>query len=186
MPGQPEEDHQLLKHAQQGEADAFGVLYERHAAAIFRYLYAHLGSRFDAEDLTSDVFLRAWRSLPSYHHRGVPFRAFLFRIAHNALVDHYRRIENQPGPLHETDHPAIDANDNPAEILVGKSDQWELSGILNGMKDDYRTVLVLRFISQLSPQETAAVMKRSSGAVRVLQHRALEELRHRIVEKKTD
>ena len=108
MPGQPEEDHQLLRRAQQGEADAFGILYERHAAAIFRYLYIHMSSRTDAEDLTSEVFLRAWQSLPRYHQRGVPFRAFLFRIAHNALVDYYRRRQH--------DHRLIQEDDPGKEI----------------------------------------------------------------------
>ncbi len=186
MPGQPDEDHQLLKDAQQGEADAFGVLYERHAAAIFRYLYAHLGSRPDAEDLTSEVFLRAWQFLPRYHHRGVPFRAFLFRVAHNALVDAYRRGRYNPSISQEDDGASADEHEGPAEILLGKTDRAELAGVLAGLKDDYRTVLVLRFISQLSPAETAMVMQRSPGAVRVLQHRALEAMRQRMTDKKVD
>jgi RNA polymerase sigma-70 factor (ECF subfamily) len=186
MPGQPDDDHQLLKAAQQGEADAFGVLYERHAAAIFRYLNAHLGSRSDAEDLTSEVFLRAWQFLPRYHHRGVPFRAFLFRVAHNALVDHYRNRRTNSRLSPEEDGGPADEQDGPAEILVGKINQAELVGVLSGLKDDYRSVLVLRFISQLSPAETAVVLQRSPGAVRVLQHRALEALRQRMADKKAD
>lgn len=184
MPGQPEEDHQLLKAAQQGGADAFGVLYERHAVAIFRYLYAHLGCRPDAEDLTSEVFLRAWQSLPRYHSRGVPFRAYLFRVAHNALVDVYRRRRNDSGITQEEDGDPVSDQEGPADILSGKTERAELAGVLAGLKDEYRTVLVLRFLSQLSPAETAVVMQRSPGAVRVLQHRALEALRHRLLENK--
>jgi RNA polymerase sigma-70 factor (ECF subfamily) len=186
MPGQPDTDHQLLKIAQQGEAEAFGMLYERHAAAIYRYLYTHLGSHPDAEDLTSEVFLRAWQFLPKYHQRGVPFRAFLFRIAHNALVDQYRRKRNKAEPFHEEVNPSTDNQDGPAESLLGKMDRLELSRLLAGLRDDYRTVLVLRFLSQLSPAETAVAMQRSTGAVRVLQHRALAALRKRITEKKAD
>ena len=118
MPGQPDEDRLLLKYAQQGQVDAFGVLYERHAAVIFRYLYAHLGSRQDAEDLTSDVFLRAWQALPTYNERGAPFRAFLFRIAHNALVDHYRQQKRNPSvPLEET-RVSTDGNPSPANAIL--------------------------------------------------------------------
>jgi len=186
MPGQPDTDHQLLKEAQQGEAEAFGVLYERHAAAIYRYLYAHLGSHPDAEDLTSEVFLRAWQFLPRYHHRGVPFRAFLFRIAHNKLIDHFRQKRNKTELFHGEERPLIDKQNGPAESLLVKMKRLELSGILGELREDYRTVLVLRFISQLSPAETAAVMERSAGAVRVLQHRALAELRKRIGEKKVE
>jgi len=186
MPGQPDTDHQLLKIAQQGETEAFGMLYERHAAAIYRYLYAHLGSHPDAEDLTSEVFLRVWKFLPKYHHRGVPFRAFLFRIAHNALVDHYRRRRNKAEPFHEEVSPSTDDQDGPVESLLSKMDRLELSRLLAGLRNDYRTVLVLRFLSQLSPAETAVAMQRSTGAVRVLQHRALAALRKRITEEKVD
>lgn len=186
MPGQPVEDHQLLREAQQGEAEAFGVLYERHAAAIFRYLYVHLSSRTDAEDLTSEVFLRAWQSLPRYHHKGVPFRAFLFRVAHNALVDHYRRRRKDHNISQEEDYDISDDNNSPLESLLGKSDRMALASILSELRDDYRTVLVLRFFSQLSPAEVAEVMQRTPGAVRVLQHRALEAVRKRMQARKAD
>jgi len=186
MPGQPEEDRLLLKYAQQGQVDAFGVLYERHAASIFRYLYAHLGSRLDAEDLTSDVFLRAWQALPTYDERGVPFRAFLFRIAHNALVDHYRHQKRNPSvPLEEADLPT-DGQPNPVKALLSRASQQELAGLLDELKDNYRTVLALRFISQLSPSETAVAMRRTPGAIRVMQHRALEALRHKLKNKEAE
>ena len=85
------DDIQLLKTAQDGNAEAFGELYERYAQRVFRFLYAHLNNQQDAEDLTGEVFLRVWRALGNYKERGVPFLAFLFRIARNALIDHYRR-----------------------------------------------------------------------------------------------
>src|SRR4030066_1482928 len=91
MPGRLDKDHDLIKRAQRGDQHAFGDLYEIHAPAIYRYLLAHLDNSMDAEDLTCEVFLKAWQSLPKYVDRGVPFLAFLFRIARNALVDHYRQ-----------------------------------------------------------------------------------------------
>jgi len=186
MPGQPDEEHQLLKAAQQGDVEAFGRLYERHAAAIFRYVYAHLGSRPDAEDLTSEVFLRAWQSLPRYSQRGVPFRAYLFRVAHNALVDAYRRRRDDCRLSQEEDGDPASEQDGPAEALSGKTERAELEDVLAELKEEYRTVLVLRFLSQLSPAETALVLQRSVGAVRVLQHRALEAARQRLVKKKEE
>ena len=84
-------DVQLLEDAQSGNAEAFGELYERHAQKVFRFLYARLDNRLDAEDLTEDVFIRVWRSLPTYRDWGNPFLAYVFRIARNALIDHYRR-----------------------------------------------------------------------------------------------
>jgi RNA polymerase sigma-70 factor (ECF subfamily) len=95
MPARLDKDHELIKKAQQGDAAAFGDLYECHAPVIFRYLFAHLDSRMDAEDLTGEVFLKTWQSLPKYNEHGVPFLAFLFRIARNVLVDHYRRNSRQ-------------------------------------------------------------------------------------------
>ncbi len=176
MAKQPDEEAQLIRKAKLGQADAFGVLYELHAVAIYRYLNAHLNSHLDAEDITSEVFVRAWKSLPKYHERGIPFRAYLFRIAHNALVDFYRQArDNQTKVLDDIN--AISIEPDPAEITMKKHKLQELEEILGEIRDDYRRVLVLRFINQLSPSETAFVMKRSPGAVRVLQHRALEALR---------
>ncbi len=176
LPGQSD-DISLLKSAQAGNAEAFGALYERYAPAVFRYLAAHLSSGLDAEDLTTDVFLRAWQSLPNYHERGVPFLAFLLRIARNAVIDQYRR--NRSGQSYPTDlEPTLeDEAPGPAESLVQQLERQEMAQVLARLNEDYRTVLVLRFINGLSPQETAQVMKRSAGAVRVLQHRALSALR---------
>src|SRR5512137_2880149 len=91
MPARLDNDRELIKKAQHGDQHAFGELYECHAPVIFRYLFAHLDSRMDAEDLTGEVFLKAWQSLPKYNEHGVPFQAFLFRIARNVLVDLYRK-----------------------------------------------------------------------------------------------
>lgn len=179
MPNLPDyDDTELITRAQDGSADAFGELYERHAPAILRYLYAHLDSRLDAEDLTGEVFLRAWQALPKYTERGIPFLAFLFRIARNALIDHYRR--SRPPETSASDDYGLtleDLNPGPAEVIGDRIEHEELINIMGQLREDYRTVLTLRFISELSPDETAQIMQRSPGAVRVLQHRALNALR---------
>lgn len=176
MPGEPVDDSELLGKAQAGDAQAFGDLYERYAPSIYRYLLAHLQHQLDAEDLTGEVFLKAWQALPRYDQRGVPFLAFLFRIARNTLFDHYRHgtpLSDMP-PLAAslTDHEP-----GPVEVLSQKAEHQEVTQTLRQLRSDYQTVLVLRFISDLSPEETAQVMQRSQGAVRVLQHRALTALR---------
>jgi RNA polymerase sigma-70 factor (ECF subfamily) len=177
MSVKPDDDRELLRKAQQGDAQAFGALYEKHAASIFRYLYAHLGDRLDAEDLTSDVFMKAWHTLPSYRERGVPFLAYLFRIARNRLIDYYRHNRHLLEISPEIEENQADTDPDPAESLLTRTGYQELSEVLGKLKDDYRTVLVLRIINQLSPEETAIVMRRSTGSVRVMQHRALEALR---------
>jgi RNA polymerase sigma-70 factor (ECF subfamily) len=170
-------DLQLLVAAQSGDADAYGQLYARHGEAIFRFIYAHVDDRLDAEDLTEDVFLRVWRTLPSYREQGVPFVAYLFRVARNAVTDHYRQIKRTDVPLSLEDDLLRDSRPEPADIVAGNFEREELRSLLGQLRDDYRTVLLLRFLGDLSPEETAGVMGKSAGAVRVLQHRALAALR---------
>jgi len=178
------EDARLLREAQQGNVEAFGVLYERYVQAVYRFLYAHLNNYLDAEDITSEVFLRAWRSLSRYRERGVPFLAYLLRIARNALVDFYRRSGSASQAslaLDEVDRlPAPNAE--LAEGMANRIAHQELRSLLRQLPQDYQMVLVLRFLNALSPEETAQVLGRSASAVRVLQHRALAALRALIPE----
>lgn len=176
---QPEPiDAQLIQRAKDGDSVAFGELYERYADAVFRFIYSQTSDRLDAEDLTADVFLKAWQSLPRYEERGFSFSAFLFRIARNSLIDSRRKQkpvdqipEDEMMNLPET------MTSEPDSILSAKIQHKQLVSILKQLRYDYRTVIVLRFINELSPQETSQVMGRSIGAVRVLQHRALTSLR---------
>ncbi len=174
MPNRQFDDEQIIKRVKNGDAEAFGVLYEQYAEVIFRYVYAHLDGRLDAEDLTEEIFLRAWRALPKYDERGLPFTAFLFRIARNSLIDHYRQkkvvqsIEDVELQSHEA---------GPEEAVEVRIENGSLRETLAKLREDYRNVLIFRFLSGLSPEETAQVMQRSVGAVRVLQHRALAALR---------
>jgi RNA polymerase sigma-70 factor, ECF subfamily len=177
------ENKGLLQEAKNGSTQAFGELYEQYAPRIFRFLYAHLDNRLDAEDLTEEVFLKAWRALPKYQEKGLPFTAFLFRIAQNTLTDYYRRT-TRPGReiLHE-DIPDNNPKNELVEVVLAKLEQQELRRLLLELREDYRTVLVARFLSDLSPEETAQMMGKTPGAVRVLQHRALAAMRKLFEEK---
>ena len=178
MPGRLDKDRELIRQAQHGDQHAFGDIYETHAPAIFRYLFAHLDNSLDAEDLTGEVFLKAWQSLPNYTERGVPFLAFLFRIARNALVDHYRQNNrSEPKTPDDMDGYQAEGTSEPVEMVSSQMEHQQILRVLSKLRPDYRSVLTLRFISELSPEETAQVMKRSVGAIRVLQHRALAALR---------
>ena len=183
MPARPVRDKELIEQAKQGDPHAFGDLYEEHAPAVYRYLCTHLENLMDAEDLTAEVFLKAWRSLPNYHERGVPFLVFLFRIAHNTLVDDYRHNHHfEATPADEMDCFESYGQAEPAEVSGQKSEHQQIVGVLSRLKPDYQSVLTLRFINELSPAETANAMNRSVGAVRVLQHRALAALREMLEE----
>lgn len=170
MSGRQYDDEHLIKQVKNGDTDAFGMLYEQYAEVIFRYIYSHLESRLDAEDLTEDIFMRAWKALPKYDERGLPFSAFLFRIARNSLIDYYR----QRKAVQSLDDIEIQSRDPGLEEAVDVHiENHDLKKSMAGLREDYRNVLVFRFLSGLSPEETAQVMQRSVGAVRVLQHRAL-------------
>jgi RNA polymerase sigma-70 factor (ECF subfamily) len=181
MPARLDKDHELIKKAKRGDTHAFGELYECHASAIYRYLLAHLDSQMDAEDLTGEVFLKAWQSLPKYTERGAPFLAFLFRIARNALVDHYRKANRQESKSpDELDGYRDTGKLEPIDMVGNRMEHQRIMKVLSKLRPDYQSVLTLRFMGELSPEETAQVMQRSVGAIRVLQHRALFALRQEL------
>jgi len=170
-------DAGLVKQAKSGDAEAFGQLYERYAPPIFRFLAAQMADRLVAEDLTADVFLRAWQSLPRYRERGHPFSAYLFKIARNAVIDWWRK--NPPQPETSLEYLEIRGAQPPHSLAEVESET--LSAGLRGLPADYQQVIVLRFINGFSPREVAQIMARSEGAVRVLQHRALKALRKKML-----
>ena len=179
------EEFQLIQEAQCGNAEAFGELYERYAPSIFRFLYAHLSDRLDAEDLTEEVFLRTWRSLGGYKEKGLPFRAFLYRIAHNLLVDFYRSSKRTLLVEDADENILRDEQAESGTLAAANLEHQELRQTLQNLRADYQTVLVARFLADMSPDETASLMGKSVGAVRVLQHRALLALR-KLIEKQKD
>jgi RNA polymerase sigma-70 factor (ECF subfamily) len=179
-------DDQLLAAAKNGEVEAFGELYERYARSIFRYLYAHTQDRMEAEDLTEEVFMRVWKTLPGYQERGVPFGAFLYQIARNLKVDYYRRSKFIHEEYDLDGEYSKDPAPDPSTVVHNNLAHQELLRIMGKLREDYRDVLVLRFLSGFSPEETAQLMDRSVGAVRVLQHRALAAMREVLARKQVD
>ena len=168
-------DAALVVAAKAGDASAFGELYERYRDPIYRFCLARTGTAHDAEDLTADVFVKALQSIDRYQDRGLPFAAFLYRIARNAAIDRARTVK-QPlsvdGLLAE---PAAKQNvEAEATLAVEKS---ILTAALTRLKSEHRDVVVLRFIEGYSALEVAALLGKTEGAIRTLQHRALDRLR---------
>jgi len=168
-------DSVLIQRAQQGQSEAFGELYQRYATVIFRFVCLRLGNNEDAEDLTEEIFMRALHNLARYDDRGIPFAAYLFQIARNALIDHYRKNRNSLSSIDDLDIRGGDPG--PEESVSHRIEFQDLQRIMENLPEDYRNVLILRFLSGLSPEETAIMMDRSEGAVRVLQFRALAALK---------
>jgi RNA polymerase sigma-70 factor, ECF subfamily len=167
----------LVALAQGGDVDAIGALYDQHYHAIYRYLRARVDDPQLAEDLTSDVFRRMLTGLPRYRPRGLPFRAWLFRIAHNLLIDHYRRESSHPSlELQETNDPD-EEGDDPASVVEQKLTMEQAGRALAELDSPQRDVLALRFLSGLSLHEVALVLNRTEGSIKALQRRGLAALR---------
>ncbi len=170
-------DAELLRRCQTGDQEAFRQLYERYAPQVYAFLLGYLRDPDGAADVTQETFVRLWQALPRYREQG-QFRAWLFRIARRLAIDAARsRRRRRHFPLQEIRPPLRDKAKDPGEILEQKQAVEEVMAALEHLKAEYREVLVLRFLLDMNVAETAAVMGRSPGAVRVLQHRALHALR---------
>jgi RNA polymerase sigma-70 factor (ECF subfamily) len=167
-------ESRLIRGAVQGDAEAFGDLYQQHLDAIYRYTYYRVGSHEEAEDLTEQVFLKAWESVPGYREEKTPFRAWLYRIAHNTVIDHYRR-HKESLPL-DDHHSVADGEPDLEARLVSLEQSERLARAMARLKPIHQHVLVLRFIEGLGARQVGSILSQSAGAVRVLQHRALKEM----------
>ena len=177
---QDQEILQWIEAAKNGDADSFGFIYEQYADIVFRFVYSQLSHFQDAEDLTEEVFFRIWRSLDSYEHKGIPFIAYIFRIARNAVIDHYRQAARSRNQIPFEEELIGHTKYEPEHQASLNSTQKEIRARLKELREDYRNVLVLRFFSGLTTEETAQALGKTPGAVRVLQHRALAALRKSI------
>lgn len=177
-------DDEALESAIQGDGDAFSILYERYVTRIYNYIYYRTGSSYDAEDLTERVFLRALGHIQTYNNRGVPFSAWLYRIAHNLVAnwhrDNSRRkevpLEDQKNLHLRVEHPEI--------ALVTNQDQEVLLQAIRSLADERQQLIILKFVEHLSNAEVAMIMGRSEGAIKSLYHRTLQSLRDEM-EKRT-
>ncbi len=175
-------DQDWVRRAQRGDADAVGHLYDAHHQALFRYVWSRLGERALAEDITGEVFMRMLSALPRYRVSAAPFRAWLYQIARNLLIDHYRRTGDHVAlPLQQVDlvgSAAVDMTTLVEEQLTLE----RVHQALARLDATQREVVTLRFLSGLSLQEAAALLGKSEMAVKALQHRGLAALRQALVQ----
>jgi RNA polymerase sigma-70 factor (ECF subfamily) len=161
--------------AAQASPAAFGTLYRRYVDRVYGYSFYLLGDHHDAEDVTERTFLSALAAIGRYRDEGATFRAWLFRIAHNELANALRaRSRHGAASLDAVDEPT--APNDPAGLFGAAEERRRLARALGRLSDDRRQVIVLRFLDGLTAREIGAVLGRSEGAVRVLQHRALRDL----------
>jgi RNA polymerase sigma-70 factor (ECF subfamily) len=170
----------VLTRASQGDRDAFGLLYERYIDRIFNYVYYRTGNLHDAEDLTARVFQRAMNHIQNYTDRGVPFSAWLYRIAHNLVANWHRdRSRRQEIPINEV--PVLPSKgDHPERNLVRSQEQDALLRLIRRLPAERQNLLILKFVENMSNAEIGSIMGRSEGAVKSLYHRTLLALRDQL------
>lgn len=177
---EPEDPDLAAVRAAQQDRAAFDVLYRRYLSRVYGYAFYELGNHHDAEDVTERIFLSALKGIDRYRDTGSTFRAWLFRIAHNAVANAHRsRSRRRSEPL--PDDPAWPApNTDPAGLVTRADELHAALRAVASLPQDRRQVVLLRFVDGLSAAEIGEVLGRSPGAVRVLQHRALRELASRL------
>jgi len=170
----------VLALASKGDKDAFGMLYEHYTERIFNYVYYRTGNLHDAEDLTARVFQRAMGHIRDYTDRGVPFSAWLYRIAHNLVANWHRdRSRRQEIPLDDT--PTLHYKGDPPELTMMLTEEREaLLKLIRRLPPERQHLLILKFVEQLSNAEIGQIMGRSEGAVKSLYHRTLLALRDEV------
>ena len=169
-------EEKLIKSAVKGNSSAFGDLYDHYQPMIYRFIVVKVSRREEAEDITHQVFMSAWQNIGGYQHRGYPFSSWLYQIARNQVIDYYR---GKKGDV------SIDAIDPEQFAATASADfaiplQLEMERVRKAMKQlkpDYEDIIILRFIEDLSLKETAAALGKTEGAVKLMQHRAMNELK---------
>ncbi len=170
---------EILNLASKGDRAAFGLLYERYIDRIYNYVYYRTGNISDAEDLTARVFQRAMNHIVNYTDRGVPFSAWLYRIAHNLIANWHRdRTRKQEIPL--SDVPLVSKGEPPESNLIHNQQQEALLKIIRDLPAERQSLLILKFVEHLSNAEIGEILGRSEGAVKSLYHRTLLALRNDI------
>ena len=174
-----QDEENLVYRAQQRDSEAFTQLYENYFDKIYRYVVFKIGNKTEAEDVTQQVFVNALQSISSFKWRGIPFSAWLFRIAHNQVVDYLRKKAKYATA--SLDNSSAISDSNPQLAVEQKLDIEQLIAATKRLTEAQQRVISLRFAGELPIAEVAKVMGKSEGAVKALQHSAIAALRKTLV-----
>jgi RNA polymerase sigma-70 factor (ECF subfamily) len=158
-----------------GDSGAFTRLYDQHVDRIYRHILYRIGNRVDAEDVTQQVFLQAWRAIARYERRTTPFVAWLLTIAHNSVVNFYRRAR-VTDPI-DLELPTTGRWADPEAATMAVFDQLAVRRAILRLKPDQQQVILMRFAENIEYADIAAALGKKEGNIRVIQHRALVELK---------
>jgi len=169
----------LVDRAQKGDRGALEELYLIHFDRIYSYLHVSVGNRHDAEDLTTQTFLKMLESIGKFRWQSAPFSAWLFRIAHNLAMDHFRSRRRWQ-PEEEVPEPEGSAESSAEEEAFKVLSSESMFDLIESLSDEQRQVLILKFVFDFSNQEAATVLDKTEGAIKSLQHRALVSLQKQL------
>jgi RNA polymerase sigma-70 factor (ECF subfamily) len=175
-------DDMALAQLAGSDGEAFGELYARHVRRIYNYIFYRTGNHHDAEDLTARVFQRALRHVGAFEDKGVPFTAWLYRIAHNLVANWHRDRSRRPVvPLDQ--HVAVsEIAIHPEVEAIAHEEQGILLEAVRQLPDDRQQLLILKFVERMSNAQIGSVMGRTEGAIKSLYHRTLNTLREEVAE----
>ena len=164
----------IISHAKNGDSKAISDLYNQYKPIIFNYLFHRCGDIHIAEGLTTEVFIRMITNLPKYKKSKVPFQVWLFKIARNLMIDHYRLTKKYQ--YVELNENLVSSSESPETNVERNMEVEKLRRAIQKLTDDQSDVIILRFIAEMPISEVAHVMKKSEGAVKMLQNRAIQAL----------
>ena len=176
-----QEIERLVLKIQQGDHDAFARLYDIFIDPIYRYVYYRVNQN-DAEDLTEVVFLKVWENILQYKKQKSTFAAWIFRIAHNLVVDHYRATKDRAPDELSPNLPDTDRQHNPVRSAQDTLDKQILKKAMVNLKKQYQEIIIYKFVNDFSNQEIAEILNKSEGSLRILQFRALKALKKELID----
>jgi RNA polymerase sigma-70 factor (ECF subfamily) len=167
----------ILERAQRGDADAFEQIYDFYVAKIYRFVFLKTGNKENAEDLTSESFIRFWSYIHKESIRGESVEPIIYKIARNLIIDFYRKKEIIAIEIDEVIANRIsDEQQDYINRMINREEVREMMSALKELKDEYQEVIILRFVEELEIEEIAEITGKTNGSVRVLSHRALKAL----------
>ncbi|OGY62447.1 MAG: hypothetical protein A2745_03175 [Candidatus Harrisonbacteria bacterium RIFCSPHIGHO2_01_FULL_44_13] len=170
------DENNIIKQAQAGEAGAFGQLYDHYISPIYRFILLKVGNKHEAEDLCHEVFLSAWQNISGYIPRGFPFSSWLYQIARNSVIDYYRTKKNNLS-LEGLDEDFVRVSSAAEDNLDFSLNIEKVTKAIYGLAEEQQEVILLRFVEDMSHKEIAAALNKSEGAIRLVQHRAIKNLK---------
>jgi len=166
----------LIQEAKNGEQGAFGELYDHYMPKIYRFVFFKIGVKHEAEDITHQVFSHAWENIKKYESRGFSISSWFYRIASNAVIDYYRTYKNNLQIENVSEEKFANEPTLEKDFDIGLNIE-RVQKAIRLLEGDQQNVIIMKFVDELSNKEIAEVLEKTEGAIRVIQHRALKQLK---------